>query len=258
MDMKGDPRGWMPQYRATAAASQAARAAVHREIWIPPLQRQDRFAMILAGFEESQEVWGARCGRGSSSRWLRRSCCRRRAAGRGCAEPPADRRQAEPERHLAGHEHGELEPRGPRRLAAHRLLAFGVHRRHPGGPKRRQGRQDPVSARSARAPRREPRRLAEDGPRGRLLSARHSARDVHAVSVPDRPRRRRHPVRLLVRERQSRSAHEGHPHDRRGARRSVDGVVERPLGRRHARRRGHRQRRSHLVRSRRQLSQQCS
>src|SRR6185503_10523875 len=56
--------------------------------------------------------------------------------------------------------------------------------------------------------------------------------------------------------RESRRANEGSPHDRRSARRPVDGLVERSMGRRHARRRGHRQRRSHLVRSSRQLPQQ--
>ena len=48
-----------------------------------------------------------------------------------------------------------------------------------------------------------------------------------------------------------------HRTHRRGAGRSVDGLVERHVGRRHARRRGHRERRSHVVRPRRQLPQRC-
>ena len=46
--------------------------------------------------------------------------------------------------------------------------------------------------------------------RGEVLHARHPARDLHAVSVPDRPGRRRHPVRLRVREREPRRAHGKH------------------------------------------------
>ena len=42
----------------------------------------------------------------------------------------------------------------------------------------------------------------ESRPGGEMLLAGHPARDVHAVSVSDRPRRRRHPVRVRVRQRE--------------------------------------------------------
>ena len=54
--------------------------------------------------------------------------------------------------------------------------------------------------------------------------------------VPDHPRRRRHSVRLRVCEREPRGVH-GQPSAAAG--RHLDGVVERPLGRRDARRRDH-------------------
>ena len=61
----------------------------------------------------------------------------------------------------------------------------------PGRPERhRWRRQDSLFARSAHATRRASRGLAEVGSGDELLSARHSARHLHAVSVPDRARRR--------------------------------------------------------------------
>src|SRR5688500_5429463 len=63
MDMNGDPQVGSRSIGRLQRALKAGRAALPREIWIPPLQPPDRVAMILDGLEP-QSSWGTRCGRG--------------------------------------------------------------------------------------------------------------------------------------------------------------------------------------------------
>ena len=107
----------------------------------------------------------------------------------------------------------------------------------------------------------QPEALAEEGQPGTLARARsrnqvlpagRAARDVHAVSVSDRPERQRDLLRVRVRRRGAEHLFEG---SRSGGGRFLDGTVGGPLGRRHAGRRRDRIQRPDLVRSRGKLSQ---
>ena len=78
-----------------------------------------------------------------------------------------------------------------------------------------------------------------------VLPAGRAARQLHALSLSDFSDARTDPDRVRV---QGRGAHHLHEQQGRGAERYLDGVVERPLGGRHAGRRRDGVRRPHLVR----------
>src|SRR5258705_293330 len=179
-----------------------------------------------------------RCGR------PRRACGDREPyRGAGGARHP-HRREAEPERHLAGHQHGQLgspcahrQARGcPARGLRQSPRACGagagarLRRLRAGGRGGGRGQRDPEQAGGGGDRAGERGALARSRSGGPVLHARHPARNVHAVSAPDHAESRQDPDGLRVRKRQ--------PHDfpRRRAeatRRQVDGPLGRPLGRQH-------------------------
>ena len=145
---------------------------------------------------------------------------------------------------------GSLEPRGSlcRRDA---VLAAGRDVRDSCRSERGRRRHDPVSPRRAEEAGREHEGLAEVGSRSQVLHGGDSALDLHALSVPDRPGTEGHPLRVRIRQLEP---HRPHGQAVRGARRQLDGMVERQVGRQHARDRSDREQRSDLVRPRRQPS----
>ncbi len=116
-------------------------------------------------------------------------------------------------------------------------LAARRDRRHPGGPR--------ASSKAARfrTCRRRSRSATRTAPAGRRPTRKPSATCRAFRAPPTCPTRSRscratgHPVRLRVREREPHRAHDESPG---AAGRQLDGLVERPLGRRHAGDRGHR------------------
>ena len=126
------------------------------------------------------------------------------------------------------HEYGELE--SPRSRGVGRSVL-------PDGRHRRESRRDRRSLKAARfricpaaaaKQREELRQPADRGPRSQVLPAGHSARHLHALSVPDRPEPQQHPDGVRVRQRQPRRQH---GQADRGARGQLDGLVERQAGR---------------------------
>ena len=89
----------------------------------------------------------------------------------------------------------------------------------------------PVHAGGAEEARGAARRMAEERSGSQVLHGRHSALELHALSVPDRPGPEGHPVRVRVRELEP---HRAHVEPHRGAGGQLDGLVERQVGRRHA------------------------
>ena len=170
-------------------------------------------------------------------------------SGAGRASAAHGRRQAEPERDLAGDGELQLEPRGPRR-PGRAVLPARRHRRDSGGPGHRRRRRDSVHARRAGQEKRERAQPADARSGSEVLHAGHPARHLHAVSVSDRSEPAEHPVRLRIRIGQPRREH---GQADRGSRGQLDGLVERQVGRRHAGRRSHRSQRQRVARPRRQL-----
>ena len=135
-------------------------------------------------------------------------------AGRGAAaaRPATHCRQAEFERRLAGARQRLLESRRSLGVRPQSVLAARRHRGDPGGSERVvEGGTIPYLPGGAEEAAGEHGRLAEDRSRGEVLHARHSARDLHALSVPDRSGTEGHPVRLRVRELEPHRPH-GQPH----------------------------------------------
>ena len=175
------------------------------------------------------------------------------------------RRQAEPERHLAGVERGQLGHRGPRcRGVAVPATSWRALRAAPGARGRR-GRSASVHSGGAGEEEGELRKAADashqpgverdDGGSGsQVLYAWRTARHLHALSLSDRTDSTAGAHRLRVRERRS-------PDPRRpeagGARRIVDGLVDWPLGGRDAGCRRHRSGGRDMVRQSRELPQRC-
>ena len=142
-----------------------------------------------------------------------------RTSGRRRRRGPARiERQAQLQRHLAGQQRSQLGPAGARgaarrRHAAGRLslrLRAGAggagararrRRRRAGLARRRAGRRaDSLQARSAGDEEGERRALDRPRPGAQVLPAGHSARDVHALSVPDHAEHQQDPLRLRVLE----------------------------------------------------------
>ena len=98
----------------------------------------------------------------------------------------------------------------------------------------------------------ERRELDRSRSRAQVLSAGHSARDVHAVSVRDRSGHRQDSHDLRVLERGPRDPPE---QSRRPSRRHLHGPLGRPLGERYAGRRGDELQREELVRPGREFPQ---
>ena len=132
------------------------------------------------------------------------------------------------------------------------MTALGAAFSVPGGARRRRRQRDSLQARGAREKGSERRELAGHRSGDQVLPPRRAARHLHAVSLPNRPGRRveRHADHVRVCEREPDRPHE---HDRREPGRHLDGLVARPLGGRHARRRRDRLQRRELVRPGRQL-----
>jgi hypothetical protein len=106
------------------------------------------------------------------------------------------------------------------------VLALGAVGAVPPGPGVVEGNEIPYKPEAA-AKKKE---NAEQRPGSALLHARHSARDVHALPVPDRAGHEQDPDGLRVRERQPRhSSRSGRP----AASRHMDGTLGRALGREH-------------------------
>ena len=138
------------------------------------------------------------------------------------------------------------------RVPAAPVLALGAAAGVPGSLGVVQGDgQIPYKAGSARREAGERRQLDRSRSRAQVLSARHSPRDVHAVSVRDRPGHGQDSDDVRVLERGSRDS----PEQGRGpARRHLHGPLGRPMGRGYARRRRHELQRQELVRPSRELS----
>ena len=184
-----------------------------------------------------------------------RSASAKASAPQALTRPPGTcRRSTQFQRHLAGAEHGVLEPRELiRRKALNGLLAARRDRRHPGRTERRARRDDSVHARSARQAQREPREVAGGRSRSEVLHARRAARHLSQHAVSDLPGRRRSADGLSVRGRESRHLHE---RSLGAARRFLDGQVGRDVGRRRAGRHHEMAERTVVARSRRQSCQQ--
>ena len=129
---------------------------------------------------------------------------------------------------------------------------LGRRRRCAGRRGRCRGRRDPVPAVGRREEEGERRALAGARSRDQVLHAGRPARHLHAVPVPDPPEHGQDRDGLRVCRR---VAHDSPGQGRRQPGADVDGMVARPLGRRHAGRRGDRLQRGDVVRPRRQLPQ---
>ena len=114
------------------------------------------------------------------------------AQGRGAAaaRPARIAGKAEHQRHLAGDQHRQLEPRGSLGVGHNQFWQLGAIARDPGGSERRRGRHDPVPPGGAEEARGEPGRLAEDGSRGQVLHAR-AFRAPPTCRIPSRSSRGR-------------------------------------------------------------------
>ena len=190
---------------------------------------------------QAQEAGALRCAHDFGSPLLARAVARRWRVGVRRRTPPrrratarrARRRHAGSQRHLAGEQHGELGPRGARGAAGpgrSRWAPPSACRPASASSKAATIPYLPAALEKKKA---NGAQLDDARSRGQVLHAGDSARHLHAVSLSDRAVGRHHPDDLRVRERQPRRAHEQQGEEP-GA--GVDGMVDRTLGRRDARR----------------------